>query len=57
MRLRVRLADRDGGGTQMTIETTFPSDEAMDLLLGMGFDQGLATAVGQIDGVLGAGAG
>jgi hypothetical protein len=36
----------------MVIVTTFPSADAMDLLIGMGFEQGLSTAVAQIDAVL-----
>jgi hypothetical protein len=41
----------------MTIRTTFPSDGAMDQLLAMGFDRGLATAVGRADDALLAGPG
>ena len=37
-----------------SIVTTFPSDEAMDQLIVMGYEQGLSTAVGQIDEVLSA---
>ncbi len=48
----VRMDPRPGGGTRMTITTTFPSDEAMDRLIQMGFEEGLSTAVGQIDGLL-----
>jgi hypothetical protein len=36
----------------MTIETTFPSGGAMDQLVSMGFEEGMSTAVGQIDDVL-----
>lgn len=38
----------------MTITTTFPTDEAMELLAGMGFAEGMSAAVGQADAVLGA---
>lgn len=51
---RVRLEARPGG-TRMTIRTTFPSDGAMDQLLAMGVDRGLATAVGRADDALLAG--
>jgi uncharacterized protein YndB with AHSA1/START domain len=52
MKLRVRLADRSGGGTRMTIETTFPSREAMEQILAMGMEEGMTEALGQIEGVL-----
>ena len=52
--VRVRIEEGAGGGTRMVIVTTFPSADAMDQLIGIGFEQGLASAVGQIDGVLGA---
>lgn len=50
--VRVRIEGRDDGGTRMVVVTTFPSDEAMDQLLVMGYEQGLSTAVAQIDDVL-----
>jgi uncharacterized protein YndB with AHSA1/START domain len=53
--VRVRIEEQPGGRTRMVIVTTFPTDEAMDQLLVMGFEQGLATAVGQLDALLGAG--
>jgi len=52
MTVRVTLSDLDGAGTTMTIQTTFPSVEAMQQLLEMGVEQGLTLAVGQIDGLL-----
>jgi uncharacterized protein YndB with AHSA1/START domain len=48
----VNLSERDGGGTVMTIETQFPSLEAMEELLSMGMEEGMAGAMGQIDGIL-----
>jgi hypothetical protein len=36
----------------MTIETSFPSTEAMDQLISMGFAEGMSAAVGQIDAIL-----
>jgi uncharacterized protein YndB with AHSA1/START domain len=52
--VRVRIDERDDGGTRMVVVTTFPSDEAMDQLIVMGYEQGLSAAVGQIDEVLSA---
>ena len=36
----------------MSIESIFPSAEAMEQLLAMGQEQGLTEAVGQIDAIL-----
>ena len=61
MTIRVALAGRstggDGGdsgdgGTRMTIETTFPSTEAMEQLVEMGMEEGMQAALGQIDDIL-----
>lgn len=52
MTMTVTFADRDGGGTLMTIDTQFPSVEAMEQLVSMGMDEGMAAALGQIDGIL-----
>jgi hypothetical protein len=38
----------------MVIVTTFPTAEAMDQLIVMGYELGLSTAVGQIDDLLAA---
>ena len=54
MTIRVRLDEQPDGGTRMSVETTFPSAEAMDQLLAMGMEEGLTLAVGQIDELLGA---
>jgi uncharacterized protein YndB with AHSA1/START domain len=40
------------GKTRMSIENIFPSTEAMEQLLGMGMEEGLQQAVGQIDAIL-----
>jgi len=53
MVVRVALTPRGDGGTSMAIETAFPSLEAMEQLLAMGMEEGIAAAVGQIDGLLG----
>jgi uncharacterized protein YndB with AHSA1/START domain len=51
MVMRVDITDRPGGVT-MTIATRFPSAEAMEQLVGMGMEEGLREAMGQIDGIL-----
>ena len=50
--MRISIDDIGGGRTRMTIESSFPSVEAMEQLLGFGMEQGLREAVGQIDGIL-----
>jgi hypothetical protein len=52
MTARVDLATRPGGGTRMVIEVAFSTPDDMDLLLGMGFEQGLTAALTQIDPLL-----
>ncbi len=42
----------DSGRTRMSIESRFPSTEALQQLLGMGMEEGLTEAVGQIDAIL-----
>ena len=49
---RVAITDAGGGRTRMSIESIFPSLEAMEQLLAMGMEQGLTQAVGQIDAIL-----
>jgi uncharacterized protein YndB with AHSA1/START domain len=51
MIMRVELSE-DSGRTRMTIETAFPSAEAMEKILTMGMEEGLASALGQIDDLL-----
>jgi uncharacterized protein YndB with AHSA1/START domain len=46
---RVTIEDIGGGRTRMTIETEFPTVEAMEQLT---VDEGLTQAVGQIDAIL-----
>lgn len=48
----VELGERDGGGTVVRITSTFPSAEAMEQLVAMGMEEGLAAAMGQMDAVL-----
>jgi uncharacterized protein YndB with AHSA1/START domain len=52
MTIRVALHDQPAGGTRMSIETTFPSLEAMEQIISMGMEEGMASAIGQIDEVL-----
>jgi uncharacterized protein YndB with AHSA1/START domain len=49
---QVTLADRDGGGTTMTVRTTYPSAEAMEQVLAMGMEEGIRAAMGQMDALL-----
>jgi uncharacterized protein YndB with AHSA1/START domain len=49
---RVTLNPLADGGTRMAIESTFPSVEAMEQMLGMGMEEGIREAVGQIDPLL-----
>ena len=49
---RVTIEGIGGGRTRMSIESTFPSTEAMEQVLAMGMEEGLKLAVGQIDAIL-----
>jgi len=53
MRIRFTFEAHEGG-TRLVIVTTFPSLEALEQLIGMGMEEGLRAAMGQIDGVLAA---
>jgi Fe2+ transport system protein FeoA len=48
----VTIKEIGDGRTRMAIESIFPSREAMEKLLAMGMEEGLAGAVGQIDAIL-----
>jgi uncharacterized protein YndB with AHSA1/START domain len=50
--MRVRIEDIGAGRSRMSIESLFPSTEAMEQLLAMGQEEGLKEAVGQIDAIL-----
>ena len=54
MVIRVTLVERAGGGTRLTIATKFPSAEAMDQLIAMGMEEGIAGAMGQMDALVAA---
>jgi uncharacterized protein YndB with AHSA1/START domain len=51
-RMRVLLEERAGGGTRMSIETAFPSLEAMEQMLSMGIEDGMREALTQIDAIV-----
>jgi uncharacterized protein YndB with AHSA1/START domain len=50
--IRVALSELAGDATQMTITTTWASDEAMERALSTGMQTGMTAAVGQIDALL-----
>ena len=52
--IRVDIEEVAEGRTRMSIESVFPSTEAMEQILAMGTDEGLTQAVGQIDAILAA---
>jgi uncharacterized protein YndB with AHSA1/START domain len=47
----VTLAEQDGG-TRMTVVTRYTDTEQMQKMLGMGMEEGMAAALGQIDALL-----
>ncbi len=49
---RVTLEEHGDGGTRMTIATRFPSMDAMDQMISMGAEEGMTSALAQIDGIL-----
>ena len=49
---RVTIEPIDAGRTLMSIESHFPSTQAMEKYLTMGMEEGLTQAVGQIDAIL-----
>lgn len=48
---QVRIEEH-GSRTRMTIHSTFPTTEAMEQLLTMGMEEGIVSAIGQIDDLL-----
>jgi len=40
------------GGTRMSVRTEFPSSTQMEQVIGMGMEEGMRLAMGQIDGLL-----
>jgi uncharacterized protein YndB with AHSA1/START domain len=51
-RMELELVERGGGGTAMTVVSTFASTDAMKQLIEMGMEDGMREAMGQIDGIL-----
>jgi uncharacterized protein YndB with AHSA1/START domain len=51
-RSRVTIEEIGAGRARMSIESVFPSTEAMEQVLAMGMEEGLKQAVGQIDAIL-----
>jgi uncharacterized protein YndB with AHSA1/START domain len=49
---RVTIEPIGNGRTRMSIESHFPSPEAMEQVLAMGMEEGITQAVGQIDAIL-----
>ena len=49
---RVTIEAIDGGRSRMSIQSLFPSREAMEQLVAMGMQEGITEAVGQIDAIL-----
>ncbi|MGW3421233.1 SRPBCC family protein [Streptomyces phaeochromogenes] len=52
MIVRVRLAADGEAATLMTVESTFPTSEAMEQLVSMGMAEGMSAGLGQIDALL-----
>jgi uncharacterized protein YndB with AHSA1/START domain len=52
MQMQVTIAEVSDGRSRMTIETIFPDTAAMEQVLAMGMEEGMAEAVGQIDAIL-----
>lgn len=48
----VTIEEIGDGRTRMSIESIFPSREAMEQLVAMGMEEGLQQAIGQIDAIL-----
>ena len=51
-KMTVTLAEREGGGTTMTMHSVFSSVEAMEQMIEMGMEEGLQEALTQIEGIL-----
>ena len=52
MIIRVTLSEQPTGNTRMEVVTAFPSLEAMKQILSMGMEEGMTSAMSQIDGIL-----
>lgn len=52
MLMRVDIRERSEGRSEMTITTVFPTLEAMEQILAMGAEEGMKSALEQIDDIL-----
>ena len=52
MTIHVTLDEQADGGTRMAVETAFPSTDAMERMISMGMEEGMTSAVAQIDEIL-----
>ncbi len=50
--MRVSIEEAAPGRTRMVLVNSFASLESMETLLEMGMDEGMASALGQIDAIL-----
>jgi uncharacterized protein YndB with AHSA1/START domain len=50
--MELQLQERAGGGTTMTVVSTFASTAEMQQMIEMGMEEGMQQAMGQIDGLL-----
>jgi uncharacterized protein YndB with AHSA1/START domain len=50
--MTVTLTEGAAGGTVMTVQSQFPSLEAMEQLVAMGMEDGMVEALGQIEAIL-----
>jgi uncharacterized protein YndB with AHSA1/START domain len=49
------LEPADGGGTRMSVVSTFADAEQLEQMLAMGMEEGMREALGQIDALLAGG--
>jgi uncharacterized protein YndB with AHSA1/START domain len=52
MTMRFDVSELGGGRAQLRIVTTFPSNEAMEQLVGLGMEEGMTAAAGQLDALI-----
>ena len=52
MVVRVAISEKASGGTQMSVESVFPSAEAMERFMAMGMREGMSSAIASIDALL-----
>ena len=50
--MRVAIEEIGGGRTRMSIDSIFPTTEAMEQVMAMGMEEGFTQALGQIDAIL-----